>query len=215
MSNIGQLVREHFRDQAASFDSLYGAGSEGEGSVQRLLRSMMFARRDAAVAAVKERNRPSVLDIGCGSCRVGELLLEAGAARYLGIDFSEPMIQLATERLQRFGDKVELRVGDALQVPLEQKFDVVLALGFFDYIEDPVPFARKMFSACGDVAIASFPRWDWVKGPLRRLRYQGLNDCPIFDYTARELEFLFKAAGFGRIVLDVQRSAILMRAFVT
>ncbi|HZU84802.1 MAG TPA: class I SAM-dependent methyltransferase [Polyangiaceae bacterium] len=174
---------------------------------------MMFARRDAAVRAVSERRAPRVLDVGSGSGRVGELMLEAGAGRYLGIDFSEPMTELARARLARFRDRAELRTANFLEADLGDRFDVVVALGLFDYIEDPVPFARRMAELCADVTIASFPRWDWVKGPIRRAKYRVVNDCPIFDYTPRELDFLFRSAGFARVAQEVRRTGILLHAF--
>jgi SAM-dependent methyltransferase len=214
LSSITDLVRDHFREQALAFDRLYEGPRNAEGSLQRFLRPMLFVRREAAVRAVSERSSPSVLDIGSGSGRVGELLLEAGARRYVGIDFSEPMIELARARLARFGDRVDLRTENFAEAPLAERFDVVVALGFFDYIEDPLPIVRRMAEACTDVAIASFPRWDWMKGPVRRFKYRVMNDCPIFDYTPRELDFLFRAVGFRRVAIDERRSGILLRAFV-
>lgn len=153
-----------------------------------------------------------MLDIGCGSARVGEHLLEAGASHYVGVDFSEPMLQLASERLQRFGTKVELHVGDFLETQLEGSFDVIVSLGLFDYIEDPVPFARRMREFCRGTVLGTFPRWNWYKGPIRRLRYEVINNCPIYDYTERELRFLFSASGFSKVEVDVARNGFLVTA---
>jgi SAM-dependent methyltransferase len=175
---------------------------------------MMFLRRDAAVRAVAERNAPQVLDIGSGSGRVGELMLEAGASKYVGIDFSENMTELARARLSRFGARVELRSDNFLNARLQRCFDVVVALGVFDYVEDPLPLARRMAELSTDMALASFPRWDLVKGPVRRFKYRVINDCPIFDYTPRELDFLFRGVGFARVAQEVRRSGIILRAFV-
>ena len=56
-----------------------------------------------------------MLDVGCGSGRIGEFVLEAGAAHYVGVDFSEPMIDLARARLNpRFADRTDLIVDDFL-----------------------------------------------------------------------------------------------------
>src|SRR5919198_1589774 len=129
-------VREHFRRKAFSFDHLY----DEEHVVQRALRPGLFRRREFALAVVREHSEPRVLDVGCGSARVGELALEAGAARYVGVDFSEPMLGLARERLERFGDRAELVQGDFRTVPLYGSFDVVIALGFFDYQGEPEPY---------------------------------------------------------------------------
>lgn len=158
---------------------------------------------------------PRVLDVGCGSGRVAERVLEAGAGSYVGIDFSAPMIELAQRRLSPFASRAELMTGDFLEAPLDGAFDVVLALGLFDYIEDPHRLTTRMFELCSErgTVIGSFPAWTWVKGPLRKLRYERINDCPIFNYTERELELLFYATGFERVeVEEFVRGGYLVRA---
>ena len=156
-----------------------------------------------------------MLDVGCGSGRIAEAILDAGAARYVGIDLSPGMLELARERLARFGSKVELVHGDFLDAPLQGRFDVVVALGLFDYVPEPQLFARRMYELCSGVVVASFPRWNWAKGPVRKLRYEVINNCPIFDYTERELTFLFGASGFRRVeVVRAGRSGFLLRASV-
>src|SRR6202035_244071 len=99
-----QRVRKRFTDRASQFDDLY----EDERLLVRLLRPGLFRRRRLATQTVRSYSQPSVLDVGCGSGRIGEFVLEAGASRYLGIDFSEPMIDLARERLARWDDRIEL-----------------------------------------------------------------------------------------------------------
>ena len=71
-------VREHFRRKAFSFDHLY----DEEHALQRLLRPGLFNRRELAVSIAREYDAPSVLDVGGGSARVGEFMLDAGASRY-------------------------------------------------------------------------------------------------------------------------------------
>src|SRR5579884_2300994 len=97
-----QRVRNRFTAKARQFDDLY----EDERLLVRLLRPGLFRRRQLAVDTVAGYPEPSVLDVGCGSGRIGEFVLEAGASRYLGIDFSEPMVELARARLARFSDRV-------------------------------------------------------------------------------------------------------------
>jgi SAM-dependent methyltransferase len=142
-------------------------------------------------------------------------VLDAGAARYVGIDFSEPMLELAGARLERFEDRVELLNGDFLDAPLQGPFDVILALGLFDYLPEPHRFTRRMFElgGAGTFVVASFPAWSLVKGPVRKVRYEWIGDCPIFNYTRPQLEQMFGASGFERIeVLSPRRSGFLVRA---
>jgi SAM-dependent methyltransferase len=207
-SNATELVRDHFRRQASSFDALY----DEEHPLQRAIRPGLLKRRDFAIDVVREYSEPRVLDIGGGSGRVGELALEAGAREYVNADIAQEMLDLASTRLDRFGEKVHLVHGDFLTAPLEGTFDVVLALGFFDYQSDAHVYVRRMAEVTSGSAVASFPRWNWVKGPVRKLRYEVIANCPIFDYTERELRFLFGAAGFGRILIKQGRSGFLVRA---
>ena len=153
-----------------------------------------------------------MLDIGGGSGRVGELILEAGAREWVNADIAQEMLDLSAKRLERFGDKVKLVHGDFLEVPLEGKFDVTIALGFFDYIPDAHRFVRRMAELTSGSAVASFPRWNWLKGPVRKVRYEVINNCPIFNYTERELRFLFGGAGFSRVLIKQGRSGFLVRA---
>jgi hypothetical protein len=92
---------------------------------------------------------------------------------------------------------------------------VIVALGLFDYIDDPERFVRRMYdlAADGGEVVASFPKWSWLKGPVRKVRYEWINDCPIFNYTERELRLMFGAAGFSKVdVLRATRSGFHVRA---
>ena len=44
--------------------------------------------------------------------------------------------------------------------------------------------------------VGSFPTWSWLKGPVRKVRYEWIGNCPIFNYSRRELELMFGASGF-------------------
>jgi SAM-dependent methyltransferase len=211
-SSAPQRVRERFTSHARQFDDLY----EDERPLVRLLRPGLFRRRQLAVETVQSYRSPGVLDVGCGSGRIGEFVLEAGASRYLGIDFSEPMVDLARDRLSRFEGRVALVRHDFLTAALDGSFDVVLALGLFDYLPNPEDFARRMYEHCasGGVVVGSFPTWSLVKGPIRKVRYEVIGDCPIFNYRREEIEGLFRGAGFDRVELRAPgRSGYLARAY--
>lgn len=205
-------VRSRFRAKARQFDDLY----EDERLSVRTLRAGLFRRRQLAVETVRSYPEPRVLDVGCGSGRIGEFVLQAGASRYLGVDFSEPMVELARDRLERFGDRVELQVADFLTTPLEPPFEVILALGLFDYVAEPHRFTRLMFELCapGGCVVSSFPAWSLIKGPVRKVRYELIGNCPIFNYTRRELEMMFGASGFSEIeITSPGRSGFLTKAY--
>jgi SAM-dependent methyltransferase len=208
-----QRVRSRFSAEAKHFDDLY----EDERLDVRLLRPGLRRRRRLALETIASYGRPRVLDVGCGSGRIAELALQAGTSRYVGIDFAEPMIELARERLARFGDRrCELILGDFLKTPIEGEFDVILALGLFDYLPEPERFAVRMAELCaaGGCVVGSFPAWSLLKGPVRKVRYEWIGDCPIYNYTRPQLERLFGEAGFGRLEVRAPgRSGFLLRAW--
>jgi SAM-dependent methyltransferase len=211
-AQTAQQVRNRFRSHARQFDDLY----EDERPLARLLRPGLVRRRQLAVDTVAAVDQPRVLDVGCGSGRIGEFVLEAGAARYVGIDFSEPMIDLARERLARWDDRIELIAEDFLNASVDERFDVILAVGFFDYIPDPARFVSRIaeLSEPGAAVVASFPAWSWLKGPVRKVRYEWIGDCPIFNYTTQGIERLFQDGGFTRTeVRAPSRHGYLLRAY--
>jgi SAM-dependent methyltransferase len=201
-------VREHFRRKAFSFDRLY----DEEHALQRLLRPGLFDRREFALEVAREYEAPRVLDVGGGSGRIGELFLDQSASRYVDVDLSDSMLDLARERLERFGDKVILLQGDFLETPIPGSYDVILALGYFDYIKNAPTHVQRMaeLAAPGGSLVASFPRWTWTKGPIRKLRYEVINNCPIYDYTRDGLMQLF--AGHTNVEIRPGKSGFLLRA---
>ena len=207
-----QRVRSRFREKAQGFDDLY----EDERLSVRLLRPGLFRRRQLAVDTVRSYTAPRVLDVGCGSGRIGEFALDAGTRHYVGVDFAEEMIELARGRLERFGERAELTLGDFLGTPLEGRFEVILALGLFDYLPEPRRFMERMFELCanGGCLVGSFPAWSLMKGPIRKVRYEWIGNCPIFNYDRDGLELMLRDSGFERVeILTPGRSGYLTRAY--
>ena len=207
-----ERVRTRFEEHAHQFDDLY----EDERWLVRTLRPGLFRRRRLAVESVKAYDAPRVLDVGCGSGRIGEFVLEAGAGHYVGVDFSEPMIEMSRARLNRFADRADLIADDFLTADLHGPFEVILAVGLFDYLPEPHRFTRRMFELCapGGCVVGSFPAWSLLKGPVRKVRYEWIGDCPIFNYSRRELELMFGASGFDRLEIHSPgHSGYLVRAY--
>jgi SAM-dependent methyltransferase len=194
MSTALIATRRYFEKRADAIDRFYAVPVTGN----HALRRGPWRGRELAVAALAQHPSARVLDIGCGPGRVAEAVIEAGASSYLGIDLSPHMLGLARSRLDRF-DSVELVEGDFLELDVPGAFDVVLALGLFDYLDRPARAAEWMRACCSSTLLASFTRWDWLKGPIRHLHYEVLHRCPIHDYTEPFAEAMLAAAGFSRV----------------
>jgi trans-aconitate 2-methyltransferase len=88
----------------------------------------------------------TVLDAGCGSGRVTELLLERlSRGRVVALDGSPSMIEQARRRLDRFGDRVEYVVADLVEpLPLESPVDAILSTATFHWVRDHDALFRNL-----------------------------------------------------------------------
>jgi len=190
---VTEATQRYFDRRARAYDRRYGMPA----AAQRLLRPGPGLGRELAALVVAAHERPSVLDLGCGPGRVAEAALDAGAARYVGVDLSPRMLGLTRERLAG-RTQVELIEGDFSALDVAGTFDVVLALGLFDYVPAPARAAEWMHERCSSTLVASFTCWDWLKGPVRHARYR-LHRCRVADYTADGAAALLAGAGFENV----------------
>ena len=111
-----------------------------------------------------------VLDAGCGSGRVTELLAgRLPRGRVVALDGSPAMVEAARQRLARFGDRIEYVVADLGEpLPIEP-VDAILSTATFHWVPDHDALFRNLAAAlrpggwlvaqCGGVGnIASIQR---------------------------------------------------------
>lgn len=77
----------------------------------------------------------TILDVGCGTGRVTELLLAmVPDGRVLAMDASQDMVALARERL---GDRAEVWCQDAVDIELDEPVDVVVSTAALHWVTRP------------------------------------------------------------------------------
>ena len=87
-----------------------------------------------------------VLDAGCGSGRVTELLAERlPRGRVIALDGSPAMLDEARRRLARFGDRVRFIEADLREpLPLEEPVDAIFSTATFHWIHDHAALYRHL-----------------------------------------------------------------------
>jgi len=137
-----------------------------------------------------------MLDVGCGPGRYGLELARRGAKRCVGVDVATEMIAIARTEAERFGvaDRCAWVVSDWLSYDNREKFDAVVAMGYYDYLEDPLPHLRKMIAAAKGRVFASFPKRWTVRTGLRILRFTLARGYVRF-YSRKDVLDLFRQAG--------------------
>jgi ubiquinone/menaquinone biosynthesis C-methylase UbiE len=196
-------VKTYFERTADDFDALYENRHNLSYRFNQLFRKALFQRIEKTTESFEGMEDFTVLDVGCGSGRNSALFAEQGARRVVGIDFSAPMLELARDytRAKHVADKCEFIQADFLEYPFKETFDVVVALGVFDYVVDPVRVLSRMAELANEKVVASFPGVSPVRAPLRKMRY-ALRGCPVYFYTGARLRQICHDAGLSSFRID-------------
>lgn len=151
-----------------------------------------------------------VLDAGCGTGRVTEMLLERWPGiRVVAVDASAAMVEKAGHRLAGYGHRCCVVQGDLLEpLPLSQPVDAVLSTATFHWIPDH----RRLFAnlagsmAAGGQLVAQCGGAGNVAGVLAALaqvRGRQARGCFRFS-TPEEAAALLRGAGLVDVVAWLQ-----------
>jgi SAM-dependent methyltransferase len=197
-------VRTFFDNAASDFDAIYsGRTSPIMRMLNNWLRRDIYQRYEMTIAECDGVDGRRVLDIGCGSGRYCHELASRGAAECCGIDFAPAMLDLASAiGLQRgIAGRCRFLLGGYLEHKFEQPFDISIAIGYFDYIADPLTHLKKMRADTRGKLISVFPRAGTLRAAVRKVRL-GLKRCPVFFYRPEQIDDLLAHSGWRRVKLE-------------
>lgn len=211
-------VRTYFDREAERFDAIYDDARKSivERVADRVFRGVVVERWKLICTLAPCGHPWDALDVGCGSGRYAIEFARRGAARVVGIDVSPSMIDLAKSKAAAAGvsGRTEFAVASFLSFSPPERFDVVTATGYFDYLDDPVPHLRKMLALCRGRVFISIPkRWE-LRVPMRLVRF-ALAGGYVRFYARAELHALLKEAGVGperAAIIDLGRDWIVVVA---
>ena len=200
MINEGEKIRSYFSRNAETFDSIY-SGKNGFFAkfLNRSFRSDIYERFRLAMRYSGDIRRKTVLDLGCGTGRYAVEFAKGGAAKVVGVDFVKNVKEKARIMAgqEGVGQICEFKAQDIFEYQPEEKFDIVISMGVFDYMKNPLAFLKRMLALSRAKLITSFPSYSVIRTPIRKLRYR-LRDCPVYFYTRGRIETLLEQAGISR-----------------
>ncbi|MGA2914757.1 MAG: class I SAM-dependent methyltransferase [Sedimentisphaerales bacterium] len=191
-------VQKHFDSVSKQWDAIYSNENRLMSLLNRWFRKGLYERYRLTFEHCGDLNGKRILDIGCGTGRYSIECAKRGAAYVVGIDFAASMIKFSQEMAHQMkvADKCKFICGDVISYPFEKSFDIVLALGFFDYIKEPEPIFRKIAELKPHIFAASFPKYSPIWDIQRKIRYRWIKKCEIYNYSAEQLNNLAKNAKF-------------------
>lgn len=203
-------VRRRFERDAESFDAIYRLErSPFWRWVNTTFRKAVFERYNITFEQAGDVTGKKILDVGCGSGVYAVDFARRGARRVVGIDLSSNMLKLARQEAEQHGvaDRCEFIHADFLELDPEDRFDISIAMGVFDYVPDQVPFLRKMVALSTGKVIVAFPSHSLLREPARRLRYKLAGKGDIYLYSQNDVERIATEAGLrDKEIIRIQSS---------
>ena len=195
--NIHQ-VAQFWNHIAFDFDNIYtGKKSAVARAMDRWFRKDMFQRFDWVMQMSGDVCGKTICDVGCGSGRFVAALARKGAAHVTGVDIAPNMITLsrklaAQENVEGLCSFIQ---SDVLDWKSDEQYDVVIAIGFWDYIADPLPRLRLIRNMTHGKFLSAWPRlWTW-RMPVRKVRLAA-RGCPVYFFSKPRVYRLLQDAGF-------------------
>ena len=195
-----EQVRTFFDGEADRFQAIYSREKTvSQRLVDFLFRRVIHQRFQLTLDLCGSVEGKKILDVGCGP---GNYCVEFArrGAQVVGLDFAPVMVERARKAaaIAGFEERCTFEVGDFLSWHEPHHFDIALAIGFFDYIQDPEPFVRKICALTTSTFVMSFPK-RWTTRTLSRWLRLRMHGCPVFFYSGTDIESLLKTADWSRL----------------
>ena len=196
-NNDANKVEIFFDRYAYDFDSIYGSLKKRNfftKQIDNLFRQSMFNRYKLTIDFFsKENNITSCLDIGTGPGRYCIDIAKLNI-KNIGIDVSSEMIKIANSNIpSNLKNLIEFKCIDYMDYIPDQKIDVSILMGFFDYIKDPIDVFLKLKKDTNKYILASFPKLYEPLSIQRYVRYT-LTKCPLYLYSKKRIVKIMRRA---------------------
>jgi len=190
-------VQRFFTVESERFDSIYGGGRTLlERVIDRCFHRVIRLRCERTLEILAPLAGKRLLDVGCGPGRYAIAFALRGAREVVGVDFAPAMLELArsTAEATGTGDRLRFVSGDFMATELTGPFDAAVAIGYCEYLTDPVAHLARMRSLVTGDLVVSFPKRYTLRTLPRAIRYR-LRGCYLRFFTAGEIRRLAAQAG--------------------
>jgi 2-polyprenyl-3-methyl-5-hydroxy-6-metoxy-1,4-benzoquinol methylase len=192
-----QEIAEYWNNIAHQFDAIYtGQKSPIARGLDRWLRRDIYQRFEWVMNEAGDARGMKICDVGCGSGRFVASLAKRGA-QVTGVDFAPEMLKLGAQLAEKEGvaNRTKFVLSDVLDWKTDERFDMVIAIGFWDYVADPLPRLQVIRSLTKTTFLSAWPRAGTLRAAIRTVRLK-VAGCPVYFFTQQQVEDYLQRAGF-------------------
>ena len=192
-----QQIAEYWNNIANDFDAIYtGNKNPIARGLDRWLRRDIYQRFEWVMSQAGDPRGMKICDIGCGSGRFVTSLAKKGA-QVTGIDFAPEMLKLGAQLADKEGvaDRCKFVLSDVLDWKTDEQFDLVIAIGFWDYVADPLPRLQVIRQFTKTTFLSAWPRAATLRAAVRKVRLKA-DGCPVYFWHLAQVEDYLQRSGF-------------------
>jgi len=206
-------VRTFFQGRVEKYDSIYDKDKKLIWKwLDFIFRRSIQIRFGITLKECEDIKDKKILDIGCGPGMYMINLAKRGPKKIVALDFSEEMLNKAKKSARDKGviEICQFVNSDFRRYVPDDKFDICLAIGLFDYLENPLEVLKKIRGICLEKAIISFPAKWRLRNIVRVIRLKLLG-CPVYFYTLKQVKDLLTKSSFGDAkIITVDRDYLVI-----
>lgn len=190
MKDYIELSKKHFNNQAKIYD---------ETNTAYYSKYPKISCKDVA-QRLRNTEYQSLLDVGCGTGYLIDMLQRQKNALYCGLDLSPEMLKMAKQKLS---DSVFLIEGSADSLPYEDNsFDVVTCIQSFHHYPKPEKSMSEAYRVLkpgglyiiSDTGMGNYPKF--IYSIYNNLIVKKLNTGDYAAYSKRDIQNMMTFSGF-------------------
>lgn len=190
MKDYIELSKKHFNNQAEIYD---------ETNTAYYSKYPKISCKDVA-QRLRNTEYQSLLDIGCGTGYLIDMLQRQKNALYCGLDLSPEMLKMAKQKLPQ---SVYLTEGSADSLPYEDNsFDVVTCIQSFHHYPKPEKSMSEAYRVLkpgglyiiSDTGMGNYPKF--IYSIYNNLIVKKLNTGDYAAYSKRDIQNMMTSSGF-------------------